>query len=165
MIKNLMFFGLILSGIYYFGFRKTDLDMLMKPATNLAEDVPANIFVEPDYSHTLIHDTDYVEKGHYTIIYYHMATCPGCLRLDEDLKRFQEVRKDVAVRKIDTGTNWSLETARANYGRNIGATPFLIIFGPDGKQISSDENTTRIATYLMYDWLNAVMQKAEERGK
>lgn len=167
MLKNIIVFGLIAIGIYYFGFRETDLDRLMKPAAELSAGTEANTFVDPDYKNIPISDHDYAVNGAYTVVYYHMETCPGCRRLDGDLGHFLALRKDVAIRKINLGTNWSTETAIRDYGRVIGLTPFIIIYDAKGKEIHADEGTNNRAFKLLYEWMNAEFKKEyyQKQGK
>lgn len=163
MIKNIIFFGLIGIGIYYFGFRETDLDRLLKPAAELSANTEANIFVEPDYQNIPINDRDYAVDGSYTLVFYHQSTCPGCRRLDGDLSHFLALRKDIAVRKIDLGTQWSTDTAIRDYGRVIGLTPFIIVYDAKGKEIHADEGANGRAFKLLYEWMNAEFKKEFEQ--
>ncbi len=160
MSKNLIIFGLIALGIYYFGFRKSDLDLLMKPATELAAGTEANIFVEPDYKYAPIHDEGYAVDKSFTIVYYHQDGCPGGPRLDSDLDHFLKLRKDVAIRKIELVTaTW----VYGDFSRHIGLVPFIIIYGPDGKVIRADDGQKNSASKLLYDWMNAEFKKEYDR--
>ena len=161
MVRNIIVFGLIAIGIYYFGFRKTDLDILMKPATELAADTEANIFVKPDYQNVPIHDQDYIVDKAFTVVYYHQDSCAGCQRLDRDMSHFLELRKDVAFRKIELVDSW----VPANFSRNIGLVPFIIIYGPDGKVIRADEGQKNVAFKLLYDWMNAEFKKEYDHNQ
>lgn len=163
MLKNIIVFGLIAAGVYYFGFRDSDVDRLMKPATALASGIDANIFVDIDYNNIPISDRDFIVDGAYTVVFYHQSTCPGCRRLDGDLGHFLTLRKDVAVRKINLGTDWSTETAIRDYGRVIGHTPFIIIYDAKGKEIHADEGRDSHAFKLIYDWMNAEFKKEHEQ--
>ena len=167
MLKNIIVFGLIALGVYYFGFRQTDLDRVMKPAAQLSAGADANIFVQPDYKKIPIDDQDYAVEGVFTVVFYHMETCPGCRRLDGDLVHMLALRKDIAIRKIDLGTNWSTETAIRDYGRNIGATPFIIIYGPKRTEIRADEGRNNSAFKLLYEWMNEEFKKEyyQKQGK
>lgn len=149
-------------GIYYFGFRESELDRLLKPAPPVAASTPRDIFVEPDYRSAPIDDKQYRVAGQYTIIYYHWEQCPGCRRLDSDLARFLDLRKDVVVRKIQLANNWSVAGAQRDFGRNIGITPFVVIFGPNNKLIVKDEGTDRRGVQLLYEWMNVEFQKDGE---
>ncbi|MHB1233721.1 MAG: hypothetical protein ACYCZQ_14240 [Burkholderiales bacterium] len=161
MVKNIIVFGLIAIGIYYFGFRKTDLDTLMKPATELAADTEANIFVKPDYRNAPIHDQDYVVNKAFTVVYYHQNSCTGCQRLDGDLGHFLALRKDVAIRKIELEDSW----VPADFTRNIGLIPFIVIYGPDGKMIRADDAQKQGAFKLLYDWMNAEFKKEYDHNQ
>lgn len=158
-MKHLMVLLLLGAGIYYFGFRAPEVDRLLKPVQPVSAATPQNVFVEPDYRVTPIDDRQYRVTGQYTIIYYHRAQCPGCLRLDSDLSRFLDLRKDTVVRKIKLSDNWSVEGARHDFGRSVGITPFVVIFGPDGKLIKNDEGTNGRGLGLLSDWMNAEFQK------
>lgn len=158
-MRHLIVLLLLGAGIYYFGFRGSEVDRLFKPVQPASAATPQNIFVEPDYRAVPVDDRQYLVGGQYTVIYYHWAQCPGCLRLDSDLSRFLELRKDVVVRKIMLSTNWSVEGARRDFGRNIGITPFIVIFGPDRKLILKDDGTDNRGVHLLYDWMNAEFQK------
>jgi glutaredoxin len=138
---------------YYYGIRTTDLDVVRLPAPALPPATPANIFVQPDLRQVPVHDAGYADPGHYTIIVYHQETCPDCQRLDRDLERFLKLRKDVAVRKIDLGAHWSAESAMRDYERKIWWTPFVVIYGVDGKQLRADDGGKRRAWSLLRDWL------------
>jgi len=158
-MRHLIVLLLLGAGIYYFGFRGSEVDRLLKPVQPVSDSTPQNIFVEPDYRSVPIDDRQYLVGGRYTIIYYHWAQCPGCRRLDSDLSRFLDLRKDVVVRKIMLASNWSVEGAKHDFGRNIGITPFVIIFGPDGKLIVKDEGTDGRGIHLLSEWMNAEFQK------
>ena len=161
MVKNIIIFGLIALGIYYFGFRKTDLDILMKPAMELSAGTESNIFVQPDYQNVPVNDQDFIVDKAYTVVYYHQESCPGCHRLDGDLGHFLELRKDVAVRKIELVDSWT----PGDFSRNIGLVPFIIIYGPNGKVIRADDGQKNGAFKLLYDWMNAEYKKEYERNQ
>ena len=162
MSKNLILFGLIAVGIYYFGFRKSDLDTLMIPAAELATGTEANIFVHPDYKYVPIHDEDYIVNRSFTIVYYHQDGCPGGPHLDGDLDHFLKLRKDVAIRKIELVTaTW----VYGDFSRNIGLVPFIVIYGPDGKVIRADDGQKNSAYKLLYDWMNAEFKKEYDRNQ
>jgi len=158
-MRHLIVLLLLGAGIYYFGFRGSEVDRLLKPVQPVSAETPQNMFVEPDYRSVPIDDRQYLVAGQYTIIYYHWAQCPGCRRLDSDLLRFLDLRKDTVVRKIKLANNWSVEGAKHDFGRNIGITPFVVIFAPNGKLIKNDEGTNGRGTNFLYDWMNAEFQK------
>lgn len=158
-MKHLLVLLVLGAGIYYFGFRASEVDRLLKPVQPVSAATPQNVFVEPDYRVAPIDDRQFRVAGQYTIIYYHRATCPGCLRLDGDLSRFLDLRKDTVVRKIKLSDNWSVAGAKHDFGRSVGITPFVVIFGPDGKLIKNDEGTNGRGLGLLSDWMNAEFQK------
>lgn len=158
-MRHLIVLILLGTGIYYFGFRASEVDRLLKPVQPVSASTPQNIFVEPDYRSIPIDDRQYLVDGQYTIIYYHLAKCPGCLRLDSDLSRFLDLRKDTTVRKIKLADNWSVDRVYYDFGRNVGITPFVVIFGPDGKLIKKDDGTNGRGLGLLSDWMNAEFQK------
>lgn len=158
-MKHIVVLALLAAGIYYFGFRGSEVERLLKPVSPAPATVVQDAFVQPDYRVTPIDDRQYLVDGQYTVIYYHWSQCPGCQRLDGDLPRFLGLRKDVVVRRLALANNWSTEGALHDFGRNIGASPFILIFGPNGKLIAADEGTGRKGFNLLYEWLNDVYEK------
>ena len=144
---------LVFAGYYYYVVRSADLDRLMRRAPDLAAATPANLFVQVDRSQLPLHDSAYAIPGHYTVIVYHQKMCPDCRRLDRDLEGFLEIRKDVAVRKIDLGDQWSGASTVQDYGRKIWWTPFIVIYDIDGKPIRADDGNKRVAWKLLRDWI------------
>lgn len=149
----------VLGGYGYYRYRYADLDTLATVVSDLPATVPASEVVTPDYSRVPILDRDYAVPGHYTIIEYRQKGCPECARLDRDLERFLALRKDVAVRKIDLAAHWSDQTTLRDFHRRVWFTPFVVIYGADGKQIRADDGGKRRAAYLLYDWLKSEFAK------
>lgn len=144
---------LAFAAYYYYTIHYADLDKVLHKASNLPSTIPANIFVHVDRTKTPQHDSIYAIPGHYTIIVYHQKRCPDCQRLDRDLDRFLELRKDVAVRKIDLGDQWSDTSTVRDYGRKIWWTPFIVIYDLNGKPIRADNGGKRAAWKLLRNWL------------
>lgn len=159
MRKHILVLAVIAFGIYYFGFRTTTLDVLLKPVSANSTDHAGEQFVEPDLTHRPIDDRDFAERGHITIVYYHLDTCPGCRALDDDLKALLRLRPDVAVRKIALASDWSTEGTLRDFGREVGQTPFVVIYGPDNKLIAADKGRNEKALGLLYDWIGAELKR------
>jgi hypothetical protein len=153
--------GAIVLGIaiYYFGIRGSDVERLLMPVTAAPESIVQDSHVEFDQRSLPLNDTTYLEAGQYTIIYYHWAQCPACRQLDSQLPPFLNLRKDVVVRRIQLANNWSTRGALRDFNRNIGATPFILIFNPEGKLVAADEGTGRNGSDLLYKWMNAELEK------
>lgn len=149
----LIFGVLAFAAYYYYTVRAADLDKVARRASDLPATTPTNLFVQVDSSQLPLQDSTYAIPGHYTIIVYHQKMCPDCRRLDRDLDRFLELRKDVAVRKIDLGDQWSGATTARDYGRKIWWTPFIVIYDVDGKVIRADDGSKRVAWKLLRDWI------------
>lgn len=171
-VKFLLYFLILgvlaFAGYYYYAVRTADLDKVARRASDLPTTMPANLFIQLDRSQLPLQDSAYAIPGHYTIIVYHQKRCPDCRRLDQDLDSFLELRKDVAVRKIDLGEQWSGESTVRDYGRKIWWTPFIVIYDVDGKPIRADDGGKRVAWKLLRDWIahefNAGKIKPNTRG-
>jgi hypothetical protein len=161
--RHIVVLAIIAFGVYYFGFRPNELDKLMKPAAAAPVDIKAqDQFVDPDYSRRPINDRDFAEADRFTVVYYHWDSCPGCKRLDTDIKELLQLRGDVVVRRIALANDWSTNGALRDFGRVIGHTPFVIIYGPDRKVVVKDDGRNSKAFDLLYDWINAEMRRAWE---
>ena len=92
-------------GIYFLATKKSDVDILMVPATNYTKEQVGNRFVEVAQDRLPIKPKDLAEYGVITVVYFHDDTCPGCQKLDRDLDDFMHVRPDVAIRKVRMSLN------------------------------------------------------------
>ena len=63
--------------------------------------------------------------------------CGPCKELDKKLKAWAAHRNDVAIRRLEFHT-WDDPLAK-QYLSGHSALPFLIVFGPDGKEIGEVE--------------------------
>ena len=159
LLAGLTLLGLLLVGAYYYFFHNDGLNKVSTVLPALATTVPANEFVHPDYRQIPIQIADYAATGRYTIVVFHQARCPDCRRLDRQFEEFQKRRQDVAVRKIDLGAHWSSEGTVRDFGRKIWWTPFVVIFGPDGKQLQTDDAGKRNAWKLLNRWIAYEQEK------
>jgi hypothetical protein len=145
--------ALLSGGLYYFVSLRSGLDSVAAVLPDLPASIAANIFVQPDYRRVPVLTTDYVVPGQYTLVIFHQQSCPDCRRLDQSLVDFQRRRRDVAVRKIDLGEKWSADSTLRDFGRRIWWTPFVVIYGPDGKLIRTDDAGKRDAWTLVNKWI------------
>ncbi len=145
--------ALLSGGFYYFATHRSGLDSVVAVLPELPASIAANMFVQPDYRHVPINTAAYALPGHYSVVIFHQPSCPDCQRLDQSLVDFQRRRKDVAVRKIDLGEKWSSDSTQRDFGRKIWWTPFVIIYGPDGKLIRTDDAGKRDAWRLINAWI------------
>ena len=158
-LASLILMGLLLGGVFYYSVFNDGLSKVSTVLPALASTVPANEFVHPDYRRIPIQIADYAATGRYTIVVFHQARCPDCRRLDSQLVEFQKHRQDVAVRKIDLGAHWSSGGTVRDFGRKIWWTPFVVIFGPDGKQLQTDDAGKRNAWKLLNRWIAYEQEK------
>ncbi len=156
---GLALLGLLLGGAYYYFVSNDGLNKVSTVLPALASTVPANQFVHPDYRSIPVQIADYAAAGRYTIVVFHQERCPDCRRLDSQLVEFQKHRQDVVVRNIDLGAHWSSEGTVRDFARKIWWTPFVVIYGPDGKQLETDNAGKRNAWKLLNRWI------AYEQGK
>lgn len=145
--------SLLIGGFYYYMTSRLGLDSVAVVQQNLPPTTAANIFVRPDYQRIPVQTADYAVSGQYTLVIFHQQSCPDCRRLDQALVDFQHRRKDVAVRKIDLGEKWSADSTLRDFGRTIWWTPFVVIYGPDAKIISTDNAGKRDAWKLLNKWI------------
>ena len=154
-LRNLLILGVLAFVVYYYyAARTADINRVLRKAPDLPATIAANLFVQLDRPQGPVPDSAQAVPGHYTIIVYHQKTCSDCQRLDRDLERFLELRKDVAVRKIDLGNQWSDVSTMRDYGRKIWWTPFIVIYDIDGKPIRADDGSKRVAWELLSDWIS-----------
>lgn len=158
-LAGLTLLGLLLGGAYYYFVSQVGLNKVSTVLPALASTVPANEFVHPDYRRIPIQTADYAAAGRYTIVVFHQERCPDCRRLDGQLVEFQKRRQDVAVRKIDLGAHWSSDGTVRDFGRKIWWTPFIVIYGPDGKQLQADDAGKRNAWKLLNRWIAYEQEK------
>ena len=160
LLAALIITGLLLGGLYYYSTRYSRLGSVAAVMPELAPSIPANTFVQPDYQRLPIQTAVYADPGHYTVVVFHQQRCPDCQRLDRELEKFLKYRKDVAVRKIDLGAHWSSEGTLRDFGRKIWWTPFVVIYGPDAKQLETDDAGKRDAWKLLNKWIAHELGKA-----
>ena len=163
MKRHIIFFTLIAVGLYYVNTYDSVLSKLMKPMP-VTEAAGAGIqdvsFDTKRYEPT----TELVDRT-FTILYFYSDSCPGCRRLNSDLKRFIQIRPDVAVRRFDLGLKWSSDYAYNTYRLRMAKTPFILIYGPDGSLIAEDVGLGDDGYHLLYEWMNAEWQQDWDRKR
>ena len=160
-MKHIVIFIVIASSIFFLAIRKSDLDKLMVPVTGYSEAQVGNRFVDIDPSRLPIAAKELAEPGVTTVVYFHDSQCHGCRQLDQNLTDFLRVRPDVAVRKvsISPGKNGYSDAIR-NYRIRIYMTPFILVFGSNGKLIAGDDRTDGPGYDLLEKWMIAELKKA-----
>jgi hypothetical protein len=163
-LKHIFVFILLAFAIYFLAIRKSDLDVLMVPATNYTDAQVGNRFIEVDPNRLPITPQQLAEPGVITVVYFHDETCPGCLQLDQNLNEFLAVRPDVAVRKIriSLGTNAYSKSIR-DYQWKIYMAPCILIYGKNGKLIAADDRTNSAGQDLLETWITKELIKAQNQ--
>lgn len=160
-MKHLAVFISLALAIYYLAVRKSDLDLLMIPATSYTEAQTGNQFVDlaPQYLPTT--PKTLAEYGVTTVVYFHDENCSGCVSLDRNIDDFLKVRPDVAVRKvsISPGNNGYTKAIR-NYQWKIYMSPCILLFDKNRKLIAADEKTNADGQDLLEKWVAAELDKA-----
>ena len=152
---------LVVGGYGVYWHRNADLNALRNVGTTIPPNIPSSAVVKQDHGRRVLRDSDLAIPGHYTIVEYRQKNCPSCAQLDTELERFLMLRKDVAVRKVDLPDQWSDKTTLRDYGRTVWYTPFIVIYGVDGKQIRADQGGNRAAANLLRDWLKSEFTRAQ----
>lgn len=161
MKRHVIVFMLVAVCLYFVNTYETQLDKLMVPlpVTQSAQTGIKEVLFDTEQYEP---ETELVRDA-YTILYFYSNSCPGCRRLNSDIRQFVQVRPDIAVRKFDLGYHWSGDNAYNTYRLRIGKTPFILIYGPDGSLIARDDGTGEEAFDLLYEWMNAELKQAWER--
>jgi hypothetical protein len=163
MRQHVIFLMLIVVSLYFVSTYENEVQKLMTP-------VPITQSGKAGVQDVLFNTEQYeptaeLVDGAFTVLYFHTDSCPGCRRLNSDLKRFIQVRPDVVVRRFDLGYQWSSVNAYNTYGLRINKTPFIHIYGPDGSLIAEDVGTGSDAFDLLYEWMNAELKQVWERKR
>lgn len=157
-IQHTIVFLFITVGIYVSSTYRSELDKLLEVQSSISENSSG---IREMKAESIRFDArDYVVPGAYTILYFYSNSCPGCKRLNIDLKQFVGVRRDVAVRKFDLGYDWSGDYAYNTYKLKIGKTPFIHIYDSSGELIVEDIGFGKEGLDLLYKWMNAELGKA-----
>jgi thioredoxin 1 len=75
-------------------------------------------------------------KGKYTLYDFYADWCPPCRALDPQLRQLASHHDNLAIRKIDI-IDWTTPVV-AQHG--VEALPFMVLFGPDGRQLASGDD-------------------------
>jgi thioredoxin 1 len=79
--------------------------------------------------------------GKYTVYDFYADWCPPCRALDTDLRAMAARHENVAIRRIDI-VDWTTPVVRQH---GLVSLPFIVLFGPDGKEIArGDEAFLRV---------------------
>lgn len=164
-MKHLLIVATLLFGIYWLGFKKSDLDRLLVPAENYAESQVGERFVEPGAVTLPTTPDRLAEAGVTTIVYFRDDDCSGCRDLDRDLSALLRLRPDVAVRKvaIHPGKNGYSE-AIGKYRWRIYMSPCVLLYGQDGKLIAADDRTDAAGYDLLMTWIRHELTLARQRS-
>ncbi len=100
----------------------------------------------------------YIENGQPTIFDFYTDNCKGCKILDGHLNNFLAIRDDVIVRKIRLDTYWQPDDILENHKIDIGSTPHIIIYNPEGKLVAEDKGQDKSGFDFLYAWMNDEIQ-------
>lgn len=162
MMRHIVFFLFIVAGLYFVNNYESEVDELVGSEYPVLE---GSGIAEVDVDGERYDYLSEVVEGTYTVLYFYSNSCPTCRRTDSDLKRFNKVRPDVAIRKFDLGDEWSGDDAYNTYGLRIRAVPFILVYDPDGQLVAEDVGLDNEGAEYLYDWMNAEYRKAWEREK
>lgn len=70
--------------------------------------------------------------GKYTIYDFYADWCPPCRALDVELRAMASRHENLAIRRIDI-VDWTTPVAKQHGFQSL---PFIVLFGPDGTEIS-----------------------------
>lgn len=149
--------------VYFFASREDDaLTVLMKPPAVVASDARGG--VKPVGNITAPFDASrYAERGVFTVVELYAEWCSGCKLLHSQYPQFLRVRPDVAVRLVHIPENWQVAQMQREFGVEIASTPHILIYDTQGKLVAGDAGTTKAGFKLLYDWMNAELEKEWER--
>lgn len=102
---------------------------------------------------------DYIEPGLTTIIEFCTEKCIGCKQLQQHYKQLLQIRPDVAIRRILLPNYWQPQQVWNDYQVDVGATPHIIIYGPDGELIAQDVGRDKKGHKFLYKWMNDEIKK------
>jgi hypothetical protein len=157
MKKHIIILVIICSGIAWFVFHDSKLDMLLKKQKVTSSDRVGMKIVEQNQG---AFDLDrYSEPGLITVMYFFSEQCPHTPTMDSHMRTLLKMRPDIAVRKFSLGNDWSKASAYMKYRLDIGATPFIVIYGPDGRVIEQDKGTNDKACQLLVAWINTEINR------
>ena len=161
-MKHFIVICLIIAGIVFLSLRKTDLEVLMKPANKVFAGTNAgNHFVNIDPAMLPMSPQQFVEPGLVTIVYFHYEKCPACNSLDSDLEAFSISRPDVAIRKIAIDPEKDgIEKSIRDFQWPIWSSPTILIYGTKGELIAADERLNNGGQNLLEEWITAELDKA-----
>lgn len=74
-------------------------------------------------------------KGKTTIVDFSALWCRPCRKIDEHMVTVLAAKKEIAYRRLDIG-DWDSPLAQ-RYLKDVPQLPYVIVFGPDGKQVDS----------------------------
>lgn len=107
---------------------------------------------------------DYIEDGLPTIIEFSYDKCPNCAQLNNShLPRFLPLRPDVAVIILKLPDRWSTGEISRDHGIRVDGTPFIMVYGPDGELLASDERSGNEGHDFLFEWMNFEIQKDYKR--
>ena len=99
------------------------------------------------------------EPAHITVLAYTSDSCPGCRKLKNHLARLLAIRPDVAVRMVDLGHRWGGLDYKSLYGTEIRSVPHILLFDADGNLVAADDAKDKDGLELLYEWLNAEINR------
>lgn len=164
-MRHIAVFLVLALSIYFLAVKKSDLEILMVPATDYSQEHVGNRFVDVDPRRFPMTPAGLAERGVITVVYFHDDTCPGCLKLDRDLEDFLRVRPDVAVRKVRMSLDGDAyyQTIR-NYQWPVYMAPCILLFGKNGKLIAADKKTNSDGQDLLEEWIYEELRRAGKRS-
>lgn len=83
-------------------------------------------------------------KGKYTIYDFYADWCSPCRALDPQLRELAARHADVAIRKIDI-IDWTTPVVAQHH---VEGLPYMVLFGPDGKQLAAGDEVYAVVARL-----------------